>query len=109
MTDLKFNTYTWQTSAKEVLATVESVARSKSPHVEFGLDGNAAAAREASEFGWLEFVANGVVQLTEDGRHLTMEKDPLGMVMNIAATRELMNSGYVRREDETFAMFCVEN
>lgn len=78
--------YQWQTSVQDVVAAVECVARSKAPLFEFGLEGNAAAAaREASELGWLEFVANGVVQLTDAGRGVALQKDPVGMAMNIVA------------------------
>lgn len=91
MSDLKINTYPWQTGVQEVVAAVEFVARSKAPLVEFGMEGNAAAAaREAADFGWLEFVANGVVQITQTGRHLAMEKDPVGMAMNTAAIRKML-------------------
>ena len=83
--------YQWQTSVQDVVAAVECVARSKSPLFEFGLEGNAAAAaREASELGWLDFVANGVVQLTDAGRGVALQKDPVGMAMNIVALRQMM-------------------
>lgn len=93
MSESNTTSYQWRTSARRVVAAIESVERSKAPLFEFGLEGDAAeAAREAADLGWLDFVANGVVQITDTGRAIVMQKDPVAHAMNIVALRQMFLS-----------------
>lgn len=68
---------------KQVAAVVNYIAHRKAPLVEFAPDGPfARAVEQAVTAGYLTYVGNGVVQLTDEWKQqLSREKDPEGAVL----------------------------
>lgn len=60
---------------------VREVGRSKAPYFEFAPGPFADAVHLAVAQGYLDSVGNSVVQITEKGRRLLLEKDPGGRVL----------------------------
>lgn len=87
------NGYTFQTSAAAIAAVVEFVAnkcQSMAPLVEFQSGPALNAAKEAVSLGFLSEIGNEAFEMSQLGRGMMTQKDPVGYVLNIVAIKAFL-------------------